>query len=70
MQEEGGLEWSSRKVGRECAPHVQGGQSTTKSEPQLLFKLCLVPQNTEEGVAVTKGLSQLQFCAIHSSTTI
>lgn len=47
-------------------PACPGGQNTTKSAAQLAFKLCLVPQNTEEGVAVTKGLSQLQCCAIQS----
>lgn len=47
-------------------PACPGGQTTTKIAAQLAFKLCLVPQNTEEGVAVTKGLSQHQFCAIQS----
>lgn len=46
------------------AQHTQGGQNSIKSAAQLAFKLCLVPQNTEAGVAVAKGLSQLQFYAI------
>lgn len=46
------------------AQHAQGGQNSITSAAQLAFKLCLVPQNTEEGVAVAKGLSQLQFYAI------
>lgn len=39
---------------------------TIKSAAQLAFKPCLVPQNTEEGVAMAKGLSQFQFCAVQS----
>lgn len=33
---------------------------------KLAFELCLVQQNTGEGVPVTKGVSQLQVSAIRS----
>lgn len=61
--------WPVRWIGN-YAQLALGGQNSIKSAAQLAFKLCLVPQNTEAGVAVAKGLSQLQFVPFNPSTTI